>query len=232
MTALPRPWVRAGLVSLACALLALALVSATRAAPRLDGPFNVLEWADGVTTSRDGYAVWVSLGSAGHRVRIPGYDRVVGPPQHGAAFGVSCRAPGGGLPDPFPPVPAHGTLYLANHPEHSGTYPVVHPMHWYLSYVDRTEERWPVNVRIGEQEPIASTLVRPLIDYSAPHPGLDIEIPGQVALDALLAGGPVEVEVSGPDIALTARFDPSSNARRAAALMRTACPPTATGGAP
>ena len=95
MTALPRPWVRAGLAWLACVLLALALVSATRAAPRLDGPFNVLEWADGVTTSRSGYAVWVFLGSAGHRARIPGYDCVVGPPQHGAAFGVSCRTPGG-----------------------------------------------------------------------------------------------------------------------------------------
>ena len=105
-------------------------------------------------------------------------------------------------------------------------------MHWYLSYVDRTEERWPVNVRIGEQEPIASTLVRPLIDYSAPHPGLDIKIPGQAVLDALLADGLIDVEVSGPGLSLTARFIPSSNARRAAALMLTACPPTAPGGAP
>ena len=232
MTALLGQRVRAGPAALACLLLALVLISAARAAPPLDGPFNVLEWADGVTTSRSGYAVWVSIASTEHRARIPGYDRAVGPPEHGAALGVSCRAAGGGLPERFPAVPAHGELYLANHPEHSGAYPVVHPMHWYLSYIGRTEDRWPVDVRIGAQDPIASTLVRPLIDYSAPHPGLDIEIPGKVALDALLAGGPIEVEVSGPGIALTARFIPSSNARRAAALMRTACPPTATGGAP
>ena len=221
-----------GPAALACLLLALVLISAARAAPRLDGPFNVLEWADGVTTSRDGYAVWVSIASTAHRAQIPGYDRPVGPPEHGAALGVSCRAAGGGLPERFPAVPAHGELYLANHPEHPGVYQVLHPMHWLLSFAGRTEERWPVDVRIGARPPIASTLVRPLVDYSAPHPGLDIEIPGQAVLDALPASGPIEVEVAGPDIALIARFTPSSNARRAAALMRTACPPTAPGGAP
>ena len=102
MTALLGQRVRAGPAALACLLLALVLISAARAAPRLDGPFNVLEWADGVTTSRSGYVVWVSIASTEHRARIPGYDRAVGPPEHGAALGVSCRAAGGGLPERFP----------------------------------------------------------------------------------------------------------------------------------
>ena len=65
----PSQRVLVGLAALACVLLAF--VSASRAAPRLDGPFNVLEWADGVTTSRDGYAVWVSLASTAHRGVCP-----------------------------------------------------------------------------------------------------------------------------------------------------------------
>ena len=223
---------RTGVASLAGALLALVLVSATRAAPRLDGPFNVLEWADGVTTSRDGYAVWISVGSTAHRVRLPGYDLAVALPEHGAALGVSCRPAGGAVPERFPPVPAQGGLYLENHPEHPGVYLVLHPMSWLLGFAGRTEERWPVDVRIGARAPIASTLVRSLVDYSVPHPGLDIEIPGQAVLDALLVGGSIDVEVAGPGIALTARFIPSTNARRAAALMRIACPSTAPGGAP
>ena len=226
----PPQRVPVGLAALVCLLLAL--VSAPRAAPRLDGPFNVLEWADGVTTSRDGYAVWVSVASTAHRAQLPGYDRAVGPPEHGAAFGISCRAPGGPLAKHAPHVPAYGELYLENHPEHRGVYQVLHPMYWLLGLAGRTEERWPVEVRIGGRAPIASALVRSLVDYSALHPGLDIEIPGPAVLDALLAGGPIEVEVAGPDVALTARFTPSSNARRAAALMRNACPPTASGGAP
>ena len=193
-------------------------------APRTDGPFNALEWADGVTTARNGYAVWISVASTRHRVRIPDHRREAGPPEHGVAPHVSCRAAGGGLPEVFPPAPAPGGIYLDNHPGQPGAYTVLHPMHWILGLSGRDEERWPVEVRMGAGPPVASALVRPRIDCSAPGPGLDIKLPGEKIIDAIMAASPIEIEVEGPQMRLTAEFTASANARRAAALMREACP--------
>ena len=58
-----------------------------------------------------------------------------------------------------------------------------------------------------------------------PYPGLRIALPGAAVLDAILAGALIEVAVEGEALALEARFAASSNARRAATLMRTACAP-------
>ena len=193
-------------------------------APRTDGPFNVLEWADGVTTSRNGYAVWISVASTRHRVQIPDHEREISTSEHGVALYVECRAPGGGLPDRFPPTTAHGGIYLDNHPEQPGAYTVLHPMHWILELAGRNEERWRVRVRIGESETIASTLVRARTNYSATRPGLDIALPGQAIIDAIARNARIDIEAEGPHMRLSARFTPSANARRAAKLMRTACP--------
>ena len=210
-----------------CVIVVLATTAGARgddSTPRTDGPFNVLEWADGVTTSRSGYAVWVSIASTRHRVRIPGHRREVGPPEHGAALHVSCRAAGGGLPDRFPPAAARGGIYLDNHPEQPGAYTVLHPMYWILGLAGRDEERWPVQVRVDAGESIASELVRSRIDYSTPRPGLDIALPGQKIIDAMTADGPVQIQAEGPHMRLAAQFTASANARLAAALMRNACP--------
>ena len=199
------------------------MVPAPGRASAADGPFQPLEWADGVTTSRNGYAVWVSMNSIAHVARIPGFDRPVAPPEHGVALGVSCRAPGGGMPERFPPVPASGEIYLRNHPEHSGAYLVFHPMYWFLELTGRAEDRWLVRVRIGDRPSVAATLVRTRTDYSAPHPGLSIQLPGALVLDAIAADDSISVGADGSGFALDARFVPSANARRAAALMRAAC---------
>ena len=208
------------------AVATLAMIVATSGGatpPRTDGPFNVLEWTDGVTTSRSGYAVWVSLRSTHHRVQIPGYTREVGPPEHGAALHVACRARGGELPERFPPTGPKGGIYLENHPEDPGVYTVLHPMHWILALSGHDEERWPVRIRIGGGETMTSDLVRARIDYSAPRPGLDIALPGPTILEAILADGPIEVNAEGDRMRLSARFSASANARRAAAVMRNAC---------
>lgn len=189
-----------------------------------DGPFNVLEWADGVTTSRNGYAVWVSIASTEHRARLPGHAREVGPSEHHVVLHVSCRAPGGAMPERFPPSGPNGGIYLDNHPEDEGAYTVGHPMYWILGLTGRGEERWPVEVRIGAAPARPSTLVRERINYSAPRPGLDIEVPGRAIIDAITAGHPITVDAEGPHMRLTAQFAASANARRAAGLMRTACP--------
>ena len=144
-------------VGAACAGCMIAVLATTAVLARGDdiatptaGPFDVLEWADGVVTSRNGYAVWVSIESTRHRPRIPDHGREVGPPEHGVALHVSCRAPGGGMPESFPPTPAHGGIYLDNHPEQPGAYTVWHPMHWILELAGRDEERWPVETRIKQ----------------------------------------------------------------------------------
>ena len=185
----------------------------------------MLEWADGVTTSRSGYAVWVSLPSTHHRVQMPGYTREVTPPEHGAALHVACRARGGDLPERFPPTGPQGGIYLDNHPEDPGVYTVLHPMYWILGLRADDEERWPVRIRIGAGETMTGDLVRARIDYSAPRPGLDIALPGRAILEAILADGPITVIAEGDRMRLNARFTASANARRAAGLMRNACAP-------
>ena len=97
-------------------------------------------------------------------------------------------------------------------------------MYWILGFAGRSEERWPVKVRIGRDRAIASALVRSRTDCSAPRPGLDIALPGQAVIAAIMADAPIEIEAEGPHIRLVARFAASENARRAAALMRVAGP--------
>ena len=115
----------------ACAPCAMCLIAmlATMSEAHGSGPFDVLEWADGVTASRNGYAVWVSIASTHHRLQFPNYEREVGSPEHGAVLHVSCRAPGDALPDRFPPIVPYGGIYLDNHPEDAGAYTVLHPMY-------------------------------------------------------------------------------------------------------
>ena len=210
----------------------LGAIATATAQPRTDGPFNTLEWADGVTTSRSGYTVWISLASTRHRVQIPGQRREVGSPEHAAALHISCVAKGGRLPEKFPAQEARGGIYLENHPEHPGAYTVFHPMHWVLGLSGREKERWPVTVRIGDADTLASHLVRARTDYSAPHPGLDIAVPGSAILEAILGAGPIEVKVNGENIRLNATFTASANARLAAAMMLNACEKTPVQGAP
>ena len=217
-------WVRAA-VTVTVGLLAINTAAApVSSSPPDDGPFDVLEWRDGVTTSRNGDAVWASATPIGHSAQIPGYARPAGPPGHHVAFGVSCRAAEDDLAEDFAPRPATGEIWLDNHPEHPGVYLVWHPMYWLLELRGQAVEAWPVTVRIGDRPAIEATLERPRVDYSAPHPGLTIAVRSEAALTAMLGKQPITVTAAGPDFALEARFKTSRHARRAAELMETECP--------
>ena len=81
--------------TLAIVLGAAALTAAAQDTMPRPGPFDVIEWADGVRTSRSGYAIWVSLVSAEHQARLPGHETKVSntdPPPHHAVLEFKCRA--------------------------------------------------------------------------------------------------------------------------------------------
>ena len=201
-------------------------IGAARSEAQADGPFNVLEWRDGVSTSRSGYAVWVATGSMEHEALLPGHESEVtstNTPSHRAALGVRCRAPGGALPDRFPPAPPTGGVTLDDHPDQPGAYTVMHPMHWILELAGKHREHWPLRVQIGDGETVESTLERRLTDYSASRPGLHIAVPGGKLIDAFTERKIIVVKAAGEHMRFKGRFEITNNARRAAALMRSAC---------
>ena len=143
--------------------------------------------------------------------------------QYGWKLRVRCRAPGGAIPDRFPPSPPTGGVTLDDHPDQPGAYTVVHPMYWILDLAGKHREHWPLRVQIGDGEAVESTLERRLTDYSAPRPGLDIAIPGDMLIDAFTEREIIDVEAVGERMRFRGRFEVTDNARRAAALMRSAC---------
>ena len=210
---------RATRASLALGLLALAAPACAL------GPFNVLAWRDGVTTSRSGYAVWLGITSTTHRATIPPHRHETGSDDgHHAALAVRCRTTGGPLPTSFPATAATAELFLQNHPEHRGTYTVAHPMYWILELAGETRENFPITVTIADHPPFETNLVRTLTNYSAPHPGLSIALVPAEVLETIATAQPIDVIGSGPGFVLTARFHPPPEVVRATALIQRHCP--------
>ena len=220
------PWNAGRLTTLAAiaALWAVALAEADATPPKTDGPFNVLEWRNGVSTSRSGYTVWVWVASSRHQARVPGHKGQIGSPDQRAMLGVKCRAPGGALPEQYPAHTAQGEIRLDDHPDQPGTYTMIHPMYWFLELSKQASETWPVQVRVNAGAPIRGTLEHPLTNYAGIHPGLDIYLSGEEIVEAMVDAEAITIEVENKEMSLTARFEPGEDARRAARLMRTACP--------
>ena len=201
------------------ALLALAMPGAAL------GPFDVLAWRDGVTTSRSGYAVWVGIASTEHQAKIPPHpDNTGSNVGHRAALALRCRTAGGPLPSSFPATATTAEIFLQNHPDHPGTYTVAHPMHWFLELTGQTTETFPVTVELADHPPLDTALVRPLVNYSAPHPGITIALVPNELLETIAQGHPINVVATGPDFHLDGRFVPSTEAIRAVGLMQRHCP--------
>ena len=205
------------------AILILAVGGSAAAAP--PGPFSSLEWSAGVTTDRSGYAAWITVDSTRHTARLPGhFQDPVHEPEHALGLSVSCRAGGGGLPERFPPHAPIGELFIQNHPDHPGTYTVAHPMHWILELQGATEHRFPVTVTIGEHATFAGTLVRPRTDYSAPHPGEYVPLPGTHIAATIAQGTPIALTVQGDNTAIEAIFTPTAHQQHAARMVLEHCP--------
>ena len=218
-----RPWGELRRGAVAVAVVLAAAPSGASAA----GPFNVLEWAEGVTTSRDGYSVWITVPSTAHEAVLPPHVEPVGPPGHTMSLGLRCRAPGS------PTVQAYGRTYgapyaqaeifLENHPDWPGAYTVFHPLHWILELAGRHVERFAVRVTMGDAAAFSSQLERPRTNYSAPRPGLRIKVPVAVLTDLLRAGRPVAVTARGEGVRIDGRFDPATNPQAAAKLASRYC---------
>ena len=86
-----------------------------------------------------------------------------------------------------------------------------------------------MELSIDDATPIATELLRRLTDYSAARSGLYIALAGEAVIEAMATVAPIRVEARDTDLRLVARFVTPASARRAAKLMRSACPPVAGG---
>ena len=212
----------AGVLALALATAAHGGAHATQAKTG-PGPFDVLEWKDGVRTARSGYAVWITIRSVRHEMQIRGHDTTVKSPRHRFALNVSCRVPGSPLPDMFPAYGPRGELWFDDHPEQREAYTANEPMYWWLGLTGRETEQWSVQVQLNEQPPTQGTAIRPLTDYNVARPAVYIDVPGTKVLDAILAGDTIALHVRGEGTRLRGEFAVKANVRRAAELMRKTC---------
>ena len=191
------------------------------------GPFSALAWRDGVTTSRDGYSVWITVPSTAHEAVLPPHVEPVGAPGHTMSLGIRCRAPAS------PAVRAYGRTYGApyaqaeifveNHPDWPGAYTVFHPLYWILELAGRHVERFAVHVTMGEAAAFRSRLERPRTNYSALRPGLSIRVPVAVLTDLLRAGRPIAVSARGEGVRIDGHFDVGAHAQAAARLASQYC---------
>lgn len=216
---------RAALLSTRGAIVALVVLDAIVPSSRASGvgPFVDFDWTDHVTTSRDGYAMWARLPSSRYTGILPPHSDPVGVHARPVVLQVHCRAPSAEMRDPIGPTPTHALVYLDDHPLQPDAYTVFHPMYWILGLARQSLERWPATARLGDTAVVPTELVRRRTDYSAPRPGLDLAVSAAAVLSVFEAGVPVNLEVRGRDLSISARFAPVPELAEAARAMRHHC---------
>ena len=187
------------------------------------GPFVDFDWTEHVTTSRDGYTMWARLPSESYTGILPPHSDPVGAGARPVVLQVHCRAPGFEASDPSSPTPAHALLYLDDHPLQPDAYTVFHPMYWILGLAEQSLERWPATARLGDTGPVATELLRRRTYYSAPRPGLDLALSASAVLSVFENTTPVNLEVHGPQLSISARFTSVPELAEAARAMRRHC---------
>lgn len=188
------------------------------------GPFDVLEWGHGVTTSRDGYSVWISANTTDYELAIPGHQGVLRGTNGPIALGARCRAHEQ-RPDPVVRASAlHGGLTLEDHPAQGEAATFYTLRYWIQGLLGSEREHWAVTMRVGDNEPAQRTLTRRLTDYSIRNPSLEIDLDGEEVAGAFAANETIRIEGQGEGFRIGATFTPGAATARAAKLMLKHCP--------
>ena len=186
------------------------------------GPFDVLEWTGGVTTSRDGKSVWASAPGRELEAQLPGHRTPVlrSDEARQPSLGLHCR-----IKDALSDEDrGHAHIVLDDHPEQRDAHMVFSVAYWVLGILGDDVERWPVLVSLDGAEAFAGEMERRLATYSFPRPGLTITLPvAMVAERIARSADPVSVIVTGDGIRVAADFSPTEHVRMAVRLMQEHC---------
>ena len=193
-----------GSLALAWMLVAAVVLyvwTATPAAaqPTSGSPFAGLYALEGVDTSRDEYAIWISWVPDRFRIRYldgGGYFEGAGDGELFSALTVRCRADGrragyGG------PEAATAVLLLPMHPNEEDAYTVDHPMYWILGVFGGAAETTPVRFWRPGGRMLSAHMLRRVTTYSTPRPEREVQLPTAAVLHWLAEGRPMRLSVSG-----------------------------------
>ena len=209
--------------------VALALAGTVRATA---GPFDGLHTIEGVSTSRNGKWISVSVSTDDYRARVPGYEetvtRAMGPDQAAMFLRVVCRAGPG--TEHFQPRPAEAEIVIPDHPDQQ-PHNWWSPMFWILGLTGRAVEEVPVNVVLADgQDPDAvwhaehATLERFRAEISAARTMLSVWIDGPAVLDVLSRGRAIRAGVRGRHTDVEGAFPAAPQIVGAARAMMRHCP--------
>ena len=204
-------------------LLAMGQAHGKDQGARTVGPFAALAWGPNVTTSRNGWTATVAVRIAEHEARVPGHRDTLQGDDHVMIVSAHCRAAGNPDPNGAKPFAAGAELTLEDHPDAPSAW-TWFPVFAFMELTGRTEHRYPMEVRIGDQAPIDTALVRPRIHHITTRPDLHADVPGVPVLKVFASGERVAFAAAGPDVALQGWIEAPEAARIAAQLMLRECP--------
>ena len=196
------------------------------------GPFDGLHTIEGVSTSRNGRWISVSVSTDDYHARVPGYEetvtRAMGPDQAAMLLQVVCRAGPG--TEHFEPRPAEAEVVIPDHPDQR-PHNWWSPMFWILGLTGGAVEEVAVNVMLADgHEPGTvwhaehATLERLRAEYSAARTKLSVWIDGPAALTVLARGRAIRARVRGRHTDVEGAFPAAPQIVGAARAMMRHCP--------
>ena len=214
-----------------CRAAALAFLLASHARAGV-GPFLDLHAIEGVSTSRNGIWISVTISTDNYRAKVPGYleavSRGMGSDHDALILRVTCRA--GLETEHVGPQPARAEILIPDHPSQR-PHNWWSPMFWILSLVGTAVEETSVIATLAEASNPGNewyaeqaTLQRVRATYSARRTKLSVGIDGPAILDALAKGQSIKIQVSGEHTHIKGVFPAAPQLTVAVRKMMRHCP--------